>query len=37
MMEVKDNMGEKFHANLPAGRQGAKAKRCKVFLCDLVT
>jgi hypothetical protein len=24
MMEVKDIMGEKFHANLPAGRQAAK-------------
>jgi hypothetical protein len=26
MMEVKDNMGEKFHANLPVGRQGRKQR-----------
>jgi hypothetical protein len=40
MMEVKDNMGEKFHANRPAGsqaRQGEKMQSFSLRLNNLVS
>ncbi len=30
-MEVKDNMGEKFHVNLPAPRQGRQGEKMQSF------